>query len=147
MAITDHIFRGVLKTHQALYERTDGRIGENLFGTKALLLRTKGRKSGQVRTAALTFATDGDRYLIVASKGGAPTPPTWLANLRASPECEIQIGRHRHRVTARPTLPDDPDYARRWTIVNAVNKDRYTQYQKKTERPIAIVELRARASG
>ncbi|MEA2669836.1 MAG: hypothetical protein QOG45_56, partial [Chloroflexota bacterium] len=42
----------------------------------------------------------------------------------------------------RPTLPDDPDYTRRWTIVNAVNKQRYTQYQKKTERPIAIVELR-----
>jgi hypothetical protein len=79
-----------------------------------------------------------DRHL----QGRRVTPPTWLANLKANPECEIQIGRHRHRVTARPNLPDDPDYARRWTILNAVNEQRYTQYQRRTERPIAIVELR-----
>jgi hypothetical protein len=52
----------------------------------------------------------------------------------------------RHRANARPTLPDDPDYARRWAIVNTVNKDRYAQYQKKTERPISIVELRPASS-
>jgi hypothetical protein len=45
-------------------------------------------------------------------------------------------------IYARPTLPGDPDYAPRWKIVNTVNKGRYTQYQKKTERAIAIVELR-----
>jgi deazaflavin-dependent oxidoreductase (nitroreductase family) len=137
------LFHQILRTHQWIYQHTDGFLGHRLLlGNPTLLLRTTGRRTGLPRTNALTYARDGDAYLIVASKGGAPTPPTWLANLRATPECEIQIGRHRHRVTARPTLPDDPDYARRWTIVNAVNKDRYTQYQKKTERPIAIVELR-----
>jgi hypothetical protein len=53
-----------------------------------------------------------------------------------------QVGRCRYRAVARPTLSDDPDYARRWTIVDAGNKGRYTQYQKLTDRPIAIVELR-----
>jgi deazaflavin-dependent oxidoreductase (nitroreductase family) len=141
MAITDHIFRGVLKTHQALYERTDGRIGENLFGTKALLLRTKGRKSGQVRTAALTFAKDGDRYLIVASKGGAPEPPAWFLNLRADPHPEIQVGRERSAATATIIESGDPDYERVWKLVNDGNSQRYEAYQRKTSRPIPVVAL------
>jgi F420H(2)-dependent quinone reductase len=130
------LFHQVLRTHQWIYEHTNGFLSHRLlFGNPTLLLRTTGRRTGLPRTNALTYARDGDAYLIVASKGGAPTPPAWLANLKANPECEIQIGRHRHRVTARPTLPDDPDYARRWTIVNAVNKHRYTQYQRKTDVP------------
>jgi deazaflavin-dependent oxidoreductase (nitroreductase family) len=141
MAITEQLFRGVLKTHQALYERTNGRIGENLFGTKALLLRTKGRKSGQVRTAALTFSGDGERYLIVASKGGAPEPPAWFLNLRADPQPEIQVGRERSPATATIIESDDPDYERVWKIVNDGNSHRYEAYQRKTSRPIPVVAL------
>jgi deazaflavin-dependent oxidoreductase (nitroreductase family) len=137
-----NLFHQILRTHQWIYKNTNGLLGHRLlFGNPTLLLHTTGRKTGLPRTTALTYARDGDAYLVVASRGGAPTPPAWLANLKADPDCEIQIGRRRHRVTARPTLPDDPDYARRWTIVNAVNKDRYTEYQDKTDRPIAIVEL------
>jgi deazaflavin-dependent oxidoreductase (nitroreductase family) len=88
------------------------------------------------------YVRDRDDYLVVASNGGRAKPPTWLANLKTHPDCKIQVGRTRHRVIARPTLPDDPDYARRWTITDTNNKRRYTQYQKMTQRPIAIVELR-----
>ena len=131
----------VLKIHQALYIRTDGRIGENLFGTKALLLRTKGRKSGQIRTAALTFAPDGDRYLIVASKGGATEPPAWFLNLQADPHPEMQVGRERSPATVTVIDKDDPDYARVWRIVNDANSQRYEAYQAKTSRPIPVVAL------
>jgi deazaflavin-dependent oxidoreductase (nitroreductase family) len=141
MSISDSVFRAVLNAHQALYERTDGRIGENLFGTKALLLRTKGRKSGQVRTAALTFSPDGDRYLVVASKGGAPEPPAWLLNLRADPNPEIQVGRKRSGADVTIIESGDPDYARVWKIVNDGNSQRYEAYQRKTERPIPVVAL------
>lgn len=144
MAISDAVFRTVLNIHQSLYERTDGRIGENLFGTKALLLRTTGRKSGVTRTAALTFAKDGDRYLIVASKGGAPEPPAWLHNLRAQPQAEVQVGRRRMPATATIIESEDPDYARVWKIVNDANSNRYDAYQEKTERPIPVVALVAR---
>jgi F420H(2)-dependent quinone reductase len=51
----------------------------------------------------------------------------------------------RHRAIARPSLPDDPDYARRWTIVDTDNKGRYTEYQKMTDRTIPIVELRPKS--
>ena len=61
-----------LKVHQWLYETTDGRIGAHLGERPMLLLRTVGRKSGLPRTAALLYVRDGDAYVVVASKGGAP---------------------------------------------------------------------------
>jgi deazaflavin-dependent oxidoreductase (nitroreductase family) len=137
------LFSHALRTHQWIYEQTDGLLGHRLlFGNLMLLLRTTGRRTGLPRIAALTYARDGNDFLVVASNGGLRNPPTWLGNLKAHPECEIQVGRRRHRAIARPTLPDDPEYRRRWTIVDNNNKGRYTQYQKLTERPIAIVELR-----
>ncbi|HWF29460.1 MAG TPA: nitroreductase family deazaflavin-dependent oxidoreductase, partial [Mycobacterium sp.] len=119
------LFPRILRVHQWIYQHTDGLLGHRLlFGNPTLLLRTAGRRTGLPRTTALTYARDGDDYLIVASNGGRPKSPTWLANLKAHPDCEIQVGRRRHRVIARPTLPDDPDYARHWTIVDTNNKDR-----------------------
>jgi deazaflavin-dependent oxidoreductase (nitroreductase family) len=137
------LFPRILRTHQRIYEHTGGLLGHRLlFGNPTLLLCTTGRRTGLPRTTALTYARDGDAYLVVASNGGRPKPPTWLGNLKANPDCEIQVGRRRHHAVARPTLPDDPDYARRWTIVDTNNRGRYTQYQKMTERPIVVVELR-----
>ncbi|WP_406237493.1 nitroreductase family deazaflavin-dependent oxidoreductase [Nocardia sp. NBC_01009] len=136
------VFENVLKVHQWVYENSGGVVGHRvLFGNPTLLLRTVGRKTGQERTSALTYGRDGDDYLVTASNGGSPRPPGWLANLKAKPECEIQVGRRKMKVVARPTLPDDPDYARRWEIVDKVNQGRYTAYQKLTKRPIAVVVL------
>jgi deazaflavin-dependent oxidoreductase (nitroreductase family) len=133
-----------LKLHQAIYERSGGRIGHKLAGTRNLLLRTVGAKTGQPRTNALTYATDGRDYLIVASMGGAPRSPGWYHNLRAKPEVEIQIGTTKIPVTARAVLPGDPDRDRLWTLVDTNNSGRYTQYQKATTRPIPIVVLTPR---
>ncbi|WP_280262571.1 nitroreductase family deazaflavin-dependent oxidoreductase [Nocardia wallacei] len=140
-----NLFGNVLRAHQWVYERSHGVIGHRLlFGNPTLLLRTTGRRTGLPRTTALTYGRDGEAYLVVASNGGAAKPPAWLANLRAHPDCEVQVGRHRYPVTARPTLPGDPDYARRWGIVDRVNKGRYTRYQQQTDRRIPIVELSPR---
>lgn len=57
----------VLRVHEALYKRTDGRLGHHMLGVPALLLRTTGRRSGVVRTNGLVYARDGDDYLVVAS--------------------------------------------------------------------------------
>ena len=135
-------FQRILQTHQWLYEKTDGLVGHRLLGMPTLLLRTTGRKTGLPRTNALSYFPDGEARLVVASNGGSPRAPGWLANLRAAPETEIQVGRRRQKAIARVTLPDDPDYARRWALANAGNADRYNAYQKKTSRPIPIVELR-----
>jgi F420H(2)-dependent quinone reductase len=132
----------LLRIHETIYERTDGRLGHRMIGVPTLLLRTTGRRSGAVRTNGLVYARDGDDYLVVASNGGADRPPAWLYNLQANPEVEIQIGRERRRSTARVIDSADESYARLWKVVNANNHDRYSAYQAKTSRPIAIVAIK-----
>ncbi|QLY33341.1 nitroreductase family deazaflavin-dependent oxidoreductase [Nocardia huaxiensis] len=139
------LFVNVLRAHQWIYENSKGVVGHRLlFGNPTLLLRTVGRKTGQERTNALTYGRDGKDYLVTASNGGSPRPPGWLANLKAKADCEIQVGTTKIPVTARATYPDDPEYARRFAIVDKVNGGRYSQYQEKTSRPIAVVVLSPR---
>jgi F420H(2)-dependent quinone reductase len=131
----------MLRLHAQLYERTGGRVGHNMIGVPTLLLRTTGRRTGAARTNALVYARDGDAYLVVASNGGSDSNPAWLYNVEAGPHVEIQIGRERQKGTANVIEPADPSYERRWQIVNANNRDRYTEYQRKTTRPIPIVAI------
>jgi F420H(2)-dependent quinone reductase len=131
-----------LRVHDKVYQATNGRIGHRLPGAPpSLLLHTVGAKTGQARTTTLSYARDGDDYLVVASKGGDPKSPGWYHNLKANPNIEINVGPKRFAVTARPVLPDDPDYARMWDMVNKNNANRYNDYQKKTTRPIPVVVL------
>jgi F420H(2)-dependent quinone reductase len=131
----------VLRLHERIYKATDGRVGHRMIGVPTLLLRTTGRRSGQTRTNALVYARDGNDYLVVASNGGADRPPAWLYNLTATPGVEVQIGRERQPATAKVIEPSDPDYGRRWKLVNENNKDRYTAYQKQTSRPIPVIAI------
>jgi deazaflavin-dependent oxidoreductase (nitroreductase family) len=131
----------VLRVHEQIYKRTDGRLGHKMIGVPSLLLRTTGRKSGATRTNGLVYARDGDDYLVVPSNGGADKAPGWLYNVRAKPEVEVQVGRERRPGKARVVERTDPDFDRLWKIVNENNRDRYTAYQKQTERPIPIVAV------
>ncbi|CQD19231.1 deazaflavin-dependent nitroreductase family protein [Mycobacterium lentiflavum] len=132
----------LLRVHDSLYRKTDGRIGHHVPGMPdSLLLHTIGAKSGQQRSSTLTYAKDGESYLVVASYGGSDSAPGWYHNLRKRPECEINVGPQRFAVTARSIGPDDPDYARLWQIVNKNNANRYEGYQSRTSRPIPIVAL------
>lgn len=131
----------VLRIHEQIYKRTDGRLGHRMIGVPTLLLRTTGRRSGAIRTNGLVYARDGADYLVVASNGGADRPPSWLYNLEANPEVEVQIGRERRKGAARVIGPSDENYERLWKVVNAHNRDRYSAYQKMTTRPIPIVAI------
>ena len=132
----------VFRIHDAVYQKTNGWIGHRTLGVPSLLLHTVGAKTGTARTTSLSYARDGGNYLIVASKGGYPKAPGWYHNLKANPSVEINVGPKRFGVTAKPVLPDDPDYARLWQIVNKNNSNRYVAYQKKTSRPIPVVILK-----
>lgn len=134
----------LLLLHDKVYKATDGRIGHHIpGGPTALILHTVGAKTVLQRANSLTYAKDGDNYLVVASKGGEPTAPGWYHNLKANPQVEINVGPKRFGVTATPVMPDEPDYPRLWEIVNAMpgNKDRYKGYQKRTSRPIPVIVL------
>ncbi len=77
--------------HVRAYRETDGERGYHWRGTTILLLTTTGRKSGERRTTPLIHRVDGDRYVVVASKGGSPEHPDWFANLSAEPDVEVQV--------------------------------------------------------
>jgi deazaflavin-dependent oxidoreductase (nitroreductase family) len=139
------LYSTALRVHQTIYEWTDGLVGHRLLGVPTLLLRTTGARSGVTRTNGLVYARDGDRYLVVASKGGADQAPAWLHNLRKNPEAEVQIGRNRQRATAQIVARGEPDYDRVWRIVNDNNAGRYDQYQARTSRPIPVVALTPQA--
>ena len=134
----------MLRVHHKIYTATDGRVGHKMIGVPTLMLRTTGRKSGQTRTNSLVYAKDGADWLVVASNGGADRPPAWLFNLEAKPEVEVQVGRSRSPAVARVVSPDDEDHSRLWKVVNDNNRDRYTEYQKQTDRPIPVVVLSPR---
>jgi deazaflavin-dependent oxidoreductase (nitroreductase family) len=126
---------------QAVYERSDGRLGHGMIGVPVLLLRTRGRRSGLVRTAALVYATDGADLVVVASNHGYDQPPGWRLNVEGEPRVEVQIGRLRRYGSARVVSPGDPEYARLWQLVNANNHNRYDGYQARTGRPIDLVVI------
>jgi F420H(2)-dependent quinone reductase len=139
VSLTDAIQGPLLKLHQRLYERSDGRVGHGMIGVPTLLLRSTGRRTGASRCNALVYAADGADYVLVASNGGSDRGPGWLFNVRAKPEVEIQVGRKRSPGATRVLEPGDDDYERLWRLVNEKNHGRYDAYQAGTARPIPLV--------
>ena len=132
----------LLRVHDAIYRKTDGRVGHRIPGAPpSLLLHTVGAKTGIARTNTLSYARDGDAYLVVASNGGDRKVPGWYFNVKAEPKVEINVGAKRMPATARIISDDDPNYARLWKVVNENNSHRYEGYQKRTSRTIPIIAL------
>ena len=125
--------------HVRRYRETGGEVGHTWKkGSKILLLTTKGRKSGEPRTKPLIYEQDGDRYVIVASKGGAPEHPDWYRNLERDPGVELQV---RDEVfPARAHTAAGEERERLWRLVNQQWPD-YDSYQEKTDREIPVVVL------
>jgi deazaflavin-dependent oxidoreductase (nitroreductase family) len=125
--------------HVRVYRETGGERGYEWRGTTILLLTTIGRKSGVERTTPLIHRTDGDRYVIIASKGGAADHPAWFKNLSENPErIEIQVKGERFPVTA--SVAEGPERDRLWKLLTEVWPD-YDEYQAKTDRQIPVVVL------
>lgn len=124
--------------HVQKYRETNGVEGHDWNGTTVLLLTTTGRKSGQKRTSPLIYQEDGDRYLVVASKGGAPQHPDWYLNLRDEPKVTVQIKDDVFDAVARTA--DESEKPRLWQIMTAT-WPQYDEYQQKTDRPIPVVIL------
>ena len=124
--------------HVRAYRETDGKRGHAWRGTQCLLLTTTGRKSGEPRTQPLIYAEDDGRYVIVASKGGAPEHPAWYLNMREQDEVEVQVWGDVFKARHRDAEGDE--YERLWEKMNGEWPD-YAEYQKKTDRRIPIVIL------
>lgn len=127
--------------HIRQYEATDGEVGYMWNDATCLVLTTTGRKSGEPRKFALIFGVDGDRYLLVASNGGAPEHPGWYLNLEANPEAVIQVKGDVIPVKATTATPEEKP--RLWPIM-LEQWPRYDDYQAKTDRDIPLVILTPR---
>jgi deazaflavin-dependent oxidoreductase (nitroreductase family) len=119
--------------------RARGGKGIGHFGDKLLLLTTRGAKSGAVRTTPLVYHRDGDRYVIAASKGGAPTHPGWYHNLVKHREAEIQVGTNKFKVRATP-IPKGPERDRLYAA-HGDNFAAFRDYPQRTKRVIPVVVL------
>jgi deazaflavin-dependent oxidoreductase (nitroreductase family) len=124
--------------HVRRYEETDGAEGYVWNGAPCAILTTTGRKSGAPRKSALIFGQDGDRYLLVASQGGAPTHPKWFLNLRDNPDVELQVKGDKFAGRARIATPDEKP--RLWKTMTK-HWPSYDDYQARTERDIPLVVI------
>jgi deazaflavin-dependent oxidoreductase (nitroreductase family) len=129
---------GWVNDHIRRYIETNGEEGHMWRGAPTLILTTLGRKSGQPRRQALIYGKDGDRFVVVASKGGADEHPAWYLNLSDSPEVEVQVLADRFRARARTATPEER--SRLWPQMAEIWPD-YNNYQKKTSREIPLVIL------
>jgi len=120
------------------FRANGGKVGGPFEGAPMVLLTTTGAKSRQPRTMPLVYFADGDRTLIVASKGGAPTNPDWYHNLVADPEVTLEIGTE--KFPARATVVAEPERTLLFERVAASNPG-FGEYQKKTTRVIPIIAL------
>jgi deazaflavin-dependent oxidoreductase (nitroreductase family) len=133
------VLRHVFRAHTGLYRASGGRVGRKLPGLPPILLLDHvGARTGKRRTAPLVYMPDGDGYIIVAAKGGHPSHPGWLHNLRAHPDTEVQVGTRRVAVQAREANAEE----RRRLWPRAVEYNRlWGQYQRRTAREIPLVIL------
>lgn len=129
---------GWVGRHVREYVETDGRKGHRWSGVHTLLLTTRGRKSGKLRRTALIYGRDGDRYLVVASKGGAAVHPAWYLNLTANPEVRVQVGSETFAAHARTAAEDEKP--RLWRTMTEIWPE-YDRYQERTDREIPVVVL------
>lgn len=134
---TESIIKWMSRTQTWLYQKSGGKLGGKfLQGAPVALLTTTGRKTGQPRVSPLLYLRDGDRVVLVASKGGAATNPMWYLNLKANPAVSIQIKDEVLNLKARDATEDER--ARYWPKLAAMYTS-FDDYQSWTDRVIPVV--------
>ncbi|MEP9365327.1 nitroreductase family deazaflavin-dependent oxidoreductase [Nocardioides sp. CN2-186] len=120
------------------FRANHGKVGGNFEGAPLLLLHSTGAKSGQERVSPMMYLRDGDRYLVFASKAGAPDNPDWYHNLKVNPDASIEVGDDTVDVRAEelPRAERDEKYAEQAALYPG-----FKEYEEKTDRVIPVVAL------
>jgi deazaflavin-dependent oxidoreductase (nitroreductase family) len=122
--------------HMRRYLETKGEDGHIWNGVPTLLLTTWGRKSGRALMVPLIYGKDGDRFVVVASKGGAPQHPGWYLNICANAEIEVQVAADVFKAHARTATADERP--KLWKLMTSI-WPQYDEYQERTDREIPVV--------
>ena len=129
---------GWVAKHVGRYVDSDGKRGHRWSGVDTLLLTTRGRSTGTLRRTALIYGRDRDRFVVVASNGGAKSHPNWYQNLAMDPHVFVQVAEERFEALARTaTARQKP---RLWRLMVSIWPE-YETYQTRTTREIPVVIL------
>jgi deazaflavin-dependent oxidoreductase (nitroreductase family) len=135
--VVDLGLKAMNRSHRFVLRLSGGRVLNSAFGMPAVELHSVGRKSGRIRTTMLTApVVDGDRVVLVASKGGDDRNPDWYRNIMANPEIQLTMAGESRRMRARTATSDEK--ADLWPRIVSAYKG-YGGYQRRTERDIPVV--------
>lgn len=121
------------------FRANEGKVGGYFANMTLLLLHTTGAKSGLPRLNPTAYTTDGDRLVIIASKGGADTHPDWYFNLVANRNVTVEVGSEKYAAVA--TVENEPERTRLYDQM-AAQYPGFEEYRQKTSRIIPVVTLR-----
>ena len=124
----------------AEFRANDGVVGGRYAGRPMMLLTTTGAKSGVERVTPLNYSADGDRIVVIASRGGTPTHPDWYRNLVANPEVTVEVGTEKYRARARTA--EEPERTRLFDQQAALMPffDEYRKQVTAREIPVVVFE-------
>ena len=124
------------------FRANDGKVGGHFENMTLLLLHTTGAKSGQPRINPLACIQNGDQFVIMASKGGAPTHPDWYYNLIANPQVSVEVGTEKFEALAKVA-----EGSERTALFEKLSSfyPNFAEYQKKTTRVIPVITLSRRS--
>jgi deazaflavin-dependent oxidoreductase (nitroreductase family) len=123
------------------FRSNEGKVSGPFKGAPMILVNHTGAKSGKPYTSPLVYTRDGDNYVIIASKGGAPEDPQWFRNLVAHPEVTVEVGTETIPVRARVAEGDERT---RLFRAQAERMPNFAEYAEKTTREIPVVVLERR---
>ena len=120
------------------FRHNGGQVTGMFAGAPLVLLTTTGAKSGTRRTTPVVYTRDGDRIVVIASKGGAPTSPDWYHNLVANPDVTVELADEKFEARAVVAKGEERERLYR---AQADLMPNFDEYQKKTKREIPVVLL------
>ena len=120
------------------FRASGGKVGGPFGGMDLLLLTSKGSKTGKLITKPLAYSMDGDDYVVVASKGGAPTHPDWYFNLTSNPEVTVEVGSE--KFTGKATEAKGKERERLFEQ-HAAKYAVFNDYKAKTTRTLPVFVL------
>ncbi|MCU1465569.1 MAG: nitroreductase family deazaflavin-dependent oxidoreductase [Actinomycetia bacterium] len=131
-------FRGFNGAVVEEFRNNGGQVTGMFAGAPLVLLTTTGAKSGKQRTTPVVYTTDGDKVVVIASKGGAPTSPDWYHNLVANPDVTVELPTEKFEGRARVAEGEERDRLYR---AQAELMPNFADYEKATTRKIPVVVL------
>ncbi len=120
------------------FRANNGKVGGRFDGKTLLLLHTKGAKTHQERINPVAYVKDDGRFVVIASKGGAPTNPNWYYNLVTNPDVSVEVGTEKYK--ARAAVAEEPERTRLYDKMVEMMPS-FDDYRRNTKRKIPVILL------